>query len=126
MVRGVGIDLFDTARIYEAISGGDNGLPKEIFSAEEISYRESNGDNNKSYACLFAAKEAVMKALPANGSQPGYYWREIEIVNLSGNVMKAVLSKRLIELLSLPENYEISISFSVNSKSALACAVLEY
>jgi holo-[acyl-carrier protein] synthase len=95
MVIGIGVDLFEVARMTRELRGRDPGLREELFTPAEIACCEATRRPMLHYAARFAAKEAVFKALslPAGA---GASWRDIEIrirgrtrdVSLHG-VMKA-------------------------------------
>ena len=60
MIRGIGLDLCDIARMRKAVS--QKGFRERVFSVEEISYAESKADPATHYAAAFAAREALSKA----------------------------------------------------------------
>lgn len=60
MIRGIGIDLCDIARMEKAVAR--KGFREKVFSEEEINYAEGGGDSASHYAASFAAKEALAKA----------------------------------------------------------------
>lgn len=83
MVLGIGIDLFEVARMRRELQGRDPGLREELFTPVEIAVCESTRDPMPHYAGRFAAKEAVFKALsPPPGK--GASWRDIEVRGHAG------------------------------------------
>ncbi len=126
MITGIGIDLFDISRMYDEIAAKGSGFQNEVFTPAELTDLQSCGGEVIDYAHRFAAKEAVLKALPADEVSPGFYWRDIEIRYSVQGKASAVLSSRLSDLLSIPENYKITLSFSNTSNTIMVCAVLEY
>ena len=60
MIRGIGIDVCDIARMRKAVSR--EGFCKRVFSCEEIAYAEAKADPAVHYAAAFAAREALSKA----------------------------------------------------------------
>jgi holo-[acyl-carrier protein] synthase len=78
MVVGIGIDLFEVARMERQLRGRDPGLREELFTPAEIEGCEAARDPMFHYAACFAAKEAVYKALaPPPGA--GVAWRDVEV-----------------------------------------------
>jgi holo-[acyl-carrier protein] synthase len=78
MVIGIGVDLFEVARMTRELRGRDPGLREELFTRAEIAGCEAARDPMLQYAARFAAKEAVFKALsppPAGGAS----WRDVEV-----------------------------------------------
>jgi holo-[acyl-carrier protein] synthase len=78
MVVGVGVDLFEVARMARELRGRDPGLREELFTPAEVACCEATRDPMRHYAARFAAKEAVHKALaPPPGA--GGSWRDVEV-----------------------------------------------
>jgi phosphopantetheine--protein transferase-like protein len=77
MVIGVGIDLFEIARMTRELRGRDPGLREELFTRAEIDCCEAAQDPMARYAERFAAKEAVFKALALPGG--GVSWHDVEV-----------------------------------------------
>jgi len=126
LIIGIGIDLFDISRMYDEIVVNDRGFQYDVFTPAELSEIKSGGGSITAYASRFAAKEAALKSLPADAVPPGSYWRDIEIRCSAPGKSHAILSRRVLDLLSIPDDYKITISFSHTSSAVLACAALEY
>jgi holo-[acyl-carrier protein] synthase len=77
MVVGVGVDLFEVARMTRELRGRDPGLREELFTPAEIACCEAARDPMARYAERFAAKEAVFKALAPPGG--GASWPDVEV-----------------------------------------------
>ncbi|MDD4159501.1 MAG: holo-ACP synthase [Synergistaceae bacterium] len=60
MIRGIGIDICDIARMRKAVSR--EGFCIRVFSEEEIVYAEKKADPAVHYAASYAAREALSKA----------------------------------------------------------------
>lgn len=72
----IGIDMIDIARIEKALQGP--GFQDRVYTPAEIDYCESRKKNKfQSYAGIYAAKEAFLKAL-GTGMRYGS-WQEIEV-----------------------------------------------
>jgi holo-[acyl-carrier protein] synthase len=72
----VGVDIIEIGRIQKAASRSKGSFLKRVYTDIEL---ESSGDRSSSLAALFAAKEAVMKAL-GTGTR-GIGWKEIEVLS---------------------------------------------
>ncbi|MDD4588183.1 MAG: holo-ACP synthase [Heliobacteriaceae bacterium] len=70
-----GCDIVKVARIQRA-AGRHRAFLQRVFSGTEISECRGRADPWPSFAARFAAKEAVIKALPRDYTPR---WREIEI-----------------------------------------------
>ncbi len=78
MVAGIGIDLFEVARMEEELRRGGDAFAASLFTPEEIAFCTAQRRPALCFAACFAAKEAVAKALALDGSA-GTPWRSIEI-----------------------------------------------
>lgn len=78
MIKGVGIDMIEVARVANSIK--KESFKHKVFTSSEIEYCERQGIPTQHYAARFAAKEAFFKAL-------GIGWRgkleffEVEVAN---------------------------------------------
>ncbi|MBR1709415.1 MAG: holo-ACP synthase [Clostridia bacterium] len=78
-IIGIGVDLCDIARMEKAIQK-ENFL-KRVFTPQENAYLESKGKSRaQSAAALYAAKEAVCKAL-GTGFSGGIMPEQIEVLH---------------------------------------------
>jgi holo-[acyl-carrier protein] synthase len=75
----VGTDIVPVARIAALVEASGPRFVQRWFTPLEISYCLAKAEPSRHLAARFAAKEAVVKALPPwDGPLP---WRSIEIVN---------------------------------------------
>lgn len=78
MVKGVGTDLVEIARMKRAIDERGEALAKRILTDRELEeFRDSNR-KPEFLAKRFAVKEAVSKAL-GTGMAQGVSWKNIEL-----------------------------------------------
>ncbi|MBI5505962.1 MAG: holo-ACP synthase [Deltaproteobacteria bacterium] len=79
-VIAVGIDAVSVERVRRATAATPRGerFRARVFTAAERRVCDCRRDPAESYAARFAAKEAVMKALGAEGIS--FAWRDIEVV----------------------------------------------
>ena len=85
MVKGVGVDMIEVARIKSALEHPRTGerLRRRVYTDQEIQFCEGRKRKYESYAGRFAAKEAVMKALGVGwGKRAG--WLDIEVRSMGG------------------------------------------
>jgi len=111
MIIGNGIDIVEINRIKKALERSNRFLNR-IFTEYERTYISSRKENINTVAGLFAAKEAVSKAL--GFGIRGYKWTNIEIrhddygkplVLLTGKAKEIAFKKNI-------NNLHISISHS--------------
>jgi len=75
----VGTDIVPVARIAALMAAAGTRFVQRWFTQAEISYCLAKAEPSRHLAARFAAKEAVVKALPPwDGPLP---WRSVEIVN---------------------------------------------
>jgi holo-[acyl-carrier protein] synthase len=84
MIRGIGTDIVEIARIKEMIRKyGDHFLQK-VFTGSEMAWCGSKAMPHIHYAGRWAAKEAFYKALPAS-CQKLSGWKSMEVVPTPNN-----------------------------------------
>ena len=80
MCDGVGTDIVSVSRIAALIGDGGSSFLQRWFTPTEIAYCTAKAFPSRHFAARFAAKEAVVKALPFPWEGP-IPWRLVEIVN---------------------------------------------
>lgn len=90
MIKGVGTDLVEVARIERSLAKHGNRFAERILSEKEYAgYQESKKPTDY-VAKRFAVKEAVSKAL-GTGFSAGITWKDIELEHLESGQPYAVL-----------------------------------
>ena len=106
MPGGVGTDIVATDRIAALIRDRGATFLERWFTAREIEYCSGKAVPSRHFAARFAAKEAVVKALPMAWEGP-LPWRSIEIVNdrfgapsvrVSGAIRNAAVEAGVVEI----------------------------
>lgn len=122
MIKGSGIDIIEIDRIKKAIDRNINFINR-IFTSREIEYINKKHNNINTIAGIFAAKEAVSKALGSGIS--GFKWTDIEIKHKPSSEPYVALYGRAKEI---AENNKISnmhITISHSKDNAIAFAIAE-
>lgn len=78
MIVGLGLDLFDVARIETELHREGSAFARRVFTQAEVAACDRRRRPAREYATLFAAKEAVVKALCLDGAA-AVPWTDIEI-----------------------------------------------
>ena len=117
MVKGVGTDIIEIVRIKNA----RESFFKSVYTDRELS--KLHGNRYNSLAGIFAAKEAVAKALGTGFM--GFAPRDIEIVQDEMGKPFCFLNKGAEERLKEIGGSEVFISISHNKENAIALAVIE-
>lgn len=114
----IGVDTVRVSRIAEAIK--DDAFLRRVFTEEERAYCDGRARPSESYAGLFCAKEAVVKALKCG------FWRgiaptDIEITHDGGGAPVPVLHGKAAEL---TDGKTVEVSISHDGDCAVAAAVV--
>ena len=121
MVRGIGIDILEIARVGKSIDDLGEAFLQRVFTRGEIAYCSARANRNQHFAARFAAKEAVSKAL-ATGWSGEFAWRDVEIVNApSGQPMVTLHGKLAHRLIGCA----IHLSLSHSQDHVVAMAVID-
>ena len=119
---GVGVDLCGVARIERAIEKAH--FYERVFTVEERAYLDKKGRGRaQSAAAMFAAKEAVAKALGTGFSGGVMPWN-ISVVHDEKGAPAAELSGAAKERLEQIGGAGVRISLSHEGDSAIAFAVI--
>ena len=122
-MKGLGIDVCEIARIEKAIRDNENFLSR-YFTAEERAYLTRRGNTAaQSAAAMFAAKEAVAKALGTGFSGGVMPWN-ISVVHDEKGAPAAELTGAAKERLEQIGGAGVRISLSHEGDSAIAFAVI--
>ena len=119
---GVGVDLCGIARIERAIEKAH--FYERVFTPEERAYLDQKGKSRaQSAAAMFAAKEAVAKALGTGFSGGVMPWN-ISVIHDEKGAPGAELSGAAKERLEQMGGTGVRISLSHEGDSAIAFAVI--
>ncbi len=123
MIIGIGSDLVDIRRIAKSLERFGERFTARCFT--EIEQRKSDGRKNRadSYAKRFAAKEACSKAL-GTGISESVFWRDMEVVNLSGGMPVMQLTGGAAARLArmLPAGHRAAVHLTITDDYPLAQA----
>lgn len=121
MIIGIGSDIVEVERIEKVIKRTKSFL-KGAFTEKEIDYFSGKKNKYESIAGIFAAKEAVSKAL--NTGIRGFKLKDIEIVHTELGKPIINLSEKVINKFQL-ENCRVHVTISHTDKNAISFAVIE-
>ena len=114
----IGIDLVSISRIKQSIE--NTAFVKRVFSAVEQNYCNKKADSAQSYAGLFCAKEAAVKALGI-GFGSGIAPTDIVVTHTSNGAPSLKFFRKAIELF---KPYICSVSISHDGDYAVATVEL--
>ena len=122
MPGGIGTDIVSVGRIAALMKSGGAAFLNRWFTEGEIGYCTGKTVPSRHLAARFAAKEAVIKALPMAWDGP-LPWRSIEIVNDPSGAPSVSLSGAILDAATRAGIGEIKISLSHCDEYATAVAV---
>ncbi len=123
MLAGVGTDIVAVARISALIQARGPVFLRRWFTAREIDHCSGKAVPPRHFAARFAAKEAVVKALPMPWDGP-LPWRSIEIINDRWGAPSVSLSGSIRRAAAAAGVCEIRVSLSHCDEYASAVAVV--
>lgn len=121
MVRGIGVDIIEIARIRKSIEEHGDAFLTKIFTQAEITYCTGKQNSYQHFAARYAAKEAVSKAI-ATGWSRGFSWTDVEVTNDESGKPHAGLHGQLKLRLA---GCSIHVSISHDNTNVIAMAVIE-
>jgi holo-[acyl-carrier protein] synthase len=121
MIRGIGTDVVDIERFARIVRGSRDGFREHLFTEREIAYCERYRKSEASYAAVFAAKEAFLKAL-RTGLAPGMRWTDTEVLHERSGAPSIVAHGRCAELLG---DGRVHVTLSHSELSATAVVIIE-
>jgi holo-[acyl-carrier protein] synthase len=124
VIRGVGIDLVDIARVDRLLDDKGERALRRLFTADEVSYALARPLPGQHLAARLAAKEAAFKALSGNQLARGIGWKEIEVIR-SDHGPTLALHGRAAERASELGVTSIWVSLTHSATTAGAVVVLE-
>lgn len=123
MIIGIGTDIVKTQRIQAAVDEYGDRFLDRCFTSIERSRAASRSNPIRAYARLFAAKEALLKAL-GTGMREGLSWHDWEITPDEHGAPTVEMRGGAADRLS-GENLNIRLSMSDDGDYAVAFAVIE-
>lgn len=123
MIYGVGIDIIEIERIQKAIQ--KHSFLEKIFTQNEIQHYHNKGYHAETLSGIFAAKEAIAKAIGTGFKV--FSPIDIEILHNEQNEPYVNLSPKLQLILKQMHitNYQFFISISHCKTYATAFAILD-
>jgi holo-[acyl-carrier protein] synthase len=121
MIIGMGIDVVDIDRFRHIVARRGDRFVERLFTKSELDYCRRKADSISSMAVRFAAKEAMIKALPAHVQSP-FHWQDMETHNDVNGKPGVKVSG---ELKSHIESLKVHITLTHSTAFAAAVIILE-
>ncbi|MEE9271141.1 MAG: holo-ACP synthase [Candidatus Krumholzibacteria bacterium] len=124
MIRGIGIDSIELARIERVYREYGERFLNRIYAPEEQAYALRYKDPIPRLAARFAAKEACMKAL-GTGWNNGVRWKDIVVVNTAMGKPELRISGRAREYLENLSANRVHLSITHSREQATVVVIFE-
>lgn len=124
MVAGVGLDLFDVARMAGAAARPDLDPAAEILTPSERARCEASRRPARRMAVCFAVKEACFKAL-GTGLSGRMSWRDVDIVEEPHGTLVVHLSGESARVAARRGIRRLHVACAATRTRALAWAIAE-
>ena len=118
-MKGIGVDTVAMTKFQNVMVGSGNGFIENVFTSSERKYCAGSANPSQSFAGHFAAKEALVKAIPALRSH-GVDWKDIEITHNNVGTPQFIVNDRIKENLDRIEASSILLSISHTHETAVA------
>jgi len=123
-IAGIGVDRVVISRIEHALERYGPRFEQRIYSAAEIAQAKSRGNPARRFAMLFAAKEAVSKAL-GTGFRQGVAPCHIETIHQPSGKPEVTLHAGAARAALKSGVANVHVSLSDDDGIAMAFAVAE-
>lgn len=128
MIVGIGNDICDIGRIADSIERNGQRFLDRVYAPAEQDQGGSDVSAELSYAKLFAAKEALAKAL-GTGITSRVRWTDIVITAPPGGELTVSLTngaaRRARRLAGSRQGYRLHLSVAADETFAYASAIFE-
>lgn len=121
MIRGLGCDLCAVSRMNEIIK--NQRFLERYFTAAERAYISGRVRSAETAAGIFAAKEALLKALGTGLG--GVDFEAVEIIHTPLGAPEYAMNEKLLKALHKAGAQRVFLSISHDGDYAMATAVLE-
>lgn len=124
MIHGIGSDIVHIPRIRKAIEQYGDKFLNRCFTASEIARAQGKSDPSAAFARLYAAKEALLKAL-GSGMREGLSWHDLQIswtemgapqVTLGDGTQHYLQEKNVTTHLSMSDDQEYAVAYAIIEK----------
>ena len=122
MIRGLGLDVCEIARIRNALSRHGERFLQRIVTTVVCAFCQKRTDPAVPFAGRFAAKEATIKAL---GNPDGLRWHDMEVLPDSGGAPRLSLTRVGLEVANRLGASRFHLSITHDAGVAAAVVVLE-
>ena len=117
-MKGIGVDTVAMTKFQNVLLNSGDGFVEHVFTSGERKYCASTANPSQSFAGHFAAKEALVKAIPSLKSY-GVDWRDIEVTHNNFGAPEFVINDSLATNLERISASSILLSISHTHETAV-------
>jgi holo-[acyl-carrier protein] synthase len=121
-ILGLGTQVMECARVRQLIDGHADAFLRQVYTDREVSHCNSKKQTTEHFTALWAAKEAVFRALGTTWRR-GMNWTDVEVVHDAGGPPHAVVSGATRELMAARGVNHILLTLAFCRSFATATAV---
>jgi holo-[acyl-carrier protein] synthase len=123
-IIGLGTQVMECARVRQLIDEHADAFLKQVYTDREVRYCNGKKQTTEQYTALWAAKEAVFRALGTTWKR-GVSWTDVEIVCDNGSPPHAVVNGPTRELMAArgANHLLLTLAFCRSFATATAVAV---
>ena len=118
-MKGIGVDTVAMTKFQNVLLNSGDGFVEHVFTSGERKYCASTANPSQSFAGHFAAKEALVKAIPSLKSY-GVDWRDIEVTHNNFGAPEFVINDSMATNLERISASSILLSISHTHETAVA------
>jgi len=121
-ILGLGTQVMECARVRQLLDEHADAFLKQAYTAREVQFCNSKRQTTEQYTALWAAKEAVFRALGTTWKR-GMNWTDVEVVCDNGGPPHVVVSGATRELMTARGVNHILLTMAFCRSFATATAI---
>ena len=121
-ILGLGTQVMECARVRQLLDEHADAFLKQVYTDREVRYCNGKKQTTEQYTALWAAKEAVFRALGTTWKR-GMSWTDVEVVSDNGGPPHAVVSGATRELMAARGVNHVLLTMAFCRSFATATAV---
>ena len=121
-ILGLGTQVMECARVRQLLDEHADAFLKQVYTDREVQYCNGKKQTTEQYTALWAAKEAVFRALGTTWTR-GMSWTDVEIVSENSAPPHAVVSGATRELMTARGVNHVHLTLAYCRSFATATAI---
>jgi holo-[acyl-carrier protein] synthase len=121
-ILGLGTQVMECTRVRQLLEEHADAFLRQVYTSREVQYCNSKRQTTEQFTALWAAKEAVFRALGTTWKR-GMNWTDVEIICEPGHAPHPLISGATRELLALRGINQILLTMAFCRTFATATAI---